>query len=60
MLRSKPLARMADPEEQPTAILVAASETGPNCADPAVLLEGREDDLEAGFAALKQWRQRFI
>ena len=54
MLRSKPLARIADPERHPTAILVAASETGPNCADPAVLLEGREDDLDAGFAALKQ------
>ena len=54
MLRSKPLARIADPEQQPSAILVAASETGPNCADPAVLLQGREDDLQAGFAAIKQ------
>ena len=54
MLRSKPLARIADPEQAPVAILVAATETGPNCADPEVLLEGRELDLAHGFAALKQ------
>ena len=40
-----PLARIADPEQAPVAILVAATETGPNCADPEVLLEGRELDL---------------
>jgi len=54
MMRSKPLARIADPEHTPKAILVAASETGPNCADPNVLLAGREEDLSAGFAALGQ------
>ena len=30
MLRSKPLARIADPEQAPVAILVAATETGPS------------------------------
>ena len=37
MLRSG--RRIADPEQAPVAILVAATETGPNCADPEVLLE---------------------
>jgi Na+-transporting NADH:ubiquinone oxidoreductase subunit A len=54
LLRTKPLAKLADPEHSPKAILVSAMETGPNCADPSVLLDGRQDDLAAGFAALKQ------
>jgi Na+-transporting NADH:ubiquinone oxidoreductase subunit A len=54
MLRAKPLARIANPQKSPKAILVSAMETGPNCAAVDVLLEGREAELAAGFAALKQ------
>lgn len=54
LLRSKPLAGIADPDVAPVALLVSAHQTGPNCADPQRLLEGREKELVAGFAALAQ------
>jgi Na+-transporting NADH:ubiquinone oxidoreductase subunit A len=52
LLRSKPLAKIARPGSSPKAILISGMETGPNQADPEVLLSGQSDALQAGVTAL--------
>jgi Na+-transporting NADH:ubiquinone oxidoreductase subunit A len=52
LLRSKPMAKIARPDRTPKAILVSGMETGPNQANPEVLLSGQTDALQAGITAL--------
>ncbi len=51
-LRARPFSKVADPARAPHSIFVTAVDTNPLAADPAVVLQGREDDFERGVAAL--------
>ncbi len=51
-LRARPYSRVADPAATPHSIFVTAIDTNPLAPDPAVVLQGREDDFERGVAAM--------
>jgi Na+-transporting NADH:ubiquinone oxidoreductase subunit A len=51
-LRTRPFSKVPGPQETCAAIFVAAMDTRPLAADPAVVLEGRLDDFNLGLQAL--------
>lgn len=51
-LRRRPFGGMPAPGETPAALVVMAADTRPLAPDPRAALDGREDDLERGLAAL--------
>ncbi len=51
-LRARPFSKVADPATTPHSIFVTAIDSNPLAPDPAVVLQGREDDFERGVAAL--------
>ncbi|WP_234990282.1 Na(+)-translocating NADH-quinone reductase subunit A [Roseivivax lentus] len=51
-LRRRPFGGMPRHDERPAAIMVMAADTRPLASDPRRALEGREDDLARGMAAL--------
>jgi Na+-transporting NADH:ubiquinone oxidoreductase subunit A len=53
-LRTRPYSRVPIPGAKPRSIFVTATDTNPLAVDPAVALEGREDDLVRGLAVLKK------
>ncbi len=53
-LRTRPYSRVPLPEARPRSIFVTATDTNPLAVDPAVALEGREEDLVRGLAVLKK------
>lgn len=52
LLRRRPFGGMPGPDETPAAIVVMATDTRPGAPDPRLALQGREDDLARGLAAL--------
>tara|TARA_B000000557_G_C20773477_1_gene443025 strand:- start:29 stop:1381 length:1353 start_codon:yes stop_codon:yes gene_type:complete len=54
LLRCKPLAQTANPNETPTAILVSCMETGPLQAQPGVVLQNKSEELALGLQALSR------
>lgn len=53
-LRARPFSRVADPAVRPRSIFVTAMESDPLAPDVAVVVRGRDADLERGLAALAQ------
>jgi Na+-transporting NADH:ubiquinone oxidoreductase subunit A len=51
-IRARPYSRVADPAARPGAVFVTAMDTEPLAPDPAVVMQGREADLERSLAAL--------
>jgi Na+-transporting NADH:ubiquinone oxidoreductase subunit A len=51
-LRARPHDRVPSSDEECASIFVTAIDTRPLCGDPAVALNGREDDFVAGLGAL--------
>lgn len=51
-LRQRPYSKVPLPQTAPHSIFVTAIDTNPLCADPAVVLAGREEAFAAGLAAL--------
>ena len=51
-LRRRPFSRVAFPDEVPHAVFVNAMDTQPLAPDPAVVLQGREDDFARGVQAV--------
>jgi len=51
-IRVRPFDKVADPETRPHSIFVTAADTNPLAPDPAVVLQGREDDFERGLVAI--------
>ena len=54
LIRCKPLARTAAPDETPVAVLVSCMETGPLQAQPGVVLQNKTEDLALGLQALSR------
>jgi Na+-transporting NADH:ubiquinone oxidoreductase subunit A len=52
LIRQRPFSRMADPEAEPKAIFVNGMGTAPLQPDVNVLVQGREDALQAGLDAM--------
>ncbi|MCP4202679.1 MAG: Na(+)-translocating NADH-quinone reductase subunit A [bacterium] len=53
-LRTRPFSKVPSPSESCHSIFVTAIDTNPLCADPEVVLEGRERDFRTGLAALSK------
>ncbi|MBM3779542.1 MAG: Na(+)-translocating NADH-quinone reductase subunit A [Acidimicrobiia bacterium] len=53
-LRARPFSRVADPAETPRSVFVTAIDTDPLAPPVAPIVRGREDDFDAGLAALGQ------
>ena len=53
-LRTRPFSKVPSPSESCHSIFVTAIDTNPLCADPEVVLEGREEDFRTGLAALSK------
>ena len=53
-IRRRPFDRVAISTDQPAGIIVQAYDSSPLAPDVAKIVEGREADLEVGFAALKK------
>ena len=53
-IRSRPFGRAPAPGEVPAAILVMGTDTRPGAPDPTLAIQGREQDLARGLAALKR------
>ncbi|MCB1035570.1 MAG: Na(+)-translocating NADH-quinone reductase subunit A [Acidobacteria bacterium] len=53
-LRARPFGRTADPATTPHSIFVTAIDSQPLAADPAVALDGREEDFRIGLKALSR------
>lgn len=51
-LRTRPFSKVPSPETRPNAIFVTAMDSNPHAVDPAIALEGREDDFAAGLKVL--------
>jgi hypothetical protein len=52
LLRSRPFGRVPKPAEKPAAIFVMAADSRPHAPSPALAIEGREEELSRGLAAL--------
>lgn len=53
-LRTRPFSKVPSPSESCRSIFVTAVDTNPLCADPEVVLEGREEDFRTGLTALSK------
>ncbi|WP_461533312.1 Na(+)-translocating NADH-quinone reductase subunit A [Sinomicrobium sp.] len=53
-VRQRPYDVIANPEESPKAIFISAYATAPLAADVDVLLEGKEEDFQAGIDAVSK------
>jgi len=51
-LRTRPFARVPAADAEPAAVFVTAADTRPHAAPPALVIEGREQDFEAGLQSL--------
>jgi Na+-transporting NADH:ubiquinone oxidoreductase subunit A len=54
MIRQRPYAIIANPADNPKAIMVAAFDSAPLAPDFDFIAEGRQDDLQAGIDALRK------
>ncbi|RAV28872.1 Na(+)-translocating NADH-quinone reductase subunit A [Sinomicrobium soli] len=53
-IRQRPYDIVANPEDTPKAIFISAYATAPLAADTDVLLEGKEEDFQAGIDAISK------
>jgi Na+-transporting NADH:ubiquinone oxidoreductase subunit A len=50
--RTRPFGNVPDPQSEPRSIFVAAIDTNPLAADPAMVISGNPGDFESGLAVL--------
>jgi len=50
----RPFSKVADPTKKPKSIFIRAMDTEPNCADKQILVEGKDQELQAGINAMKR------
>ncbi len=50
--RTRPFSKVPSPQTRPNAIFVTAMDSNPHAVNPAVALQGREDDFAAGLKVL--------
>lgn len=54
VLRQRPFSKVAHPHESPKSIFVHAMDTGPLAADIDFILQGKEEQFQAGLDALRR------
>ncbi len=54
LIRQRPFGKTANPADTPAAIFVSGLNTAPLAIDPAMALEGREDEFRNGMAVLRK------